>query len=104
MVLQTAVPVADASSACGKATITTGEQASRVVMDEESMLDLLQNIETGEPKRDAVRLVLAMLLLRRRALVQEGLGENGKLRFRPRGNAQAARGTGADRGCRCGAG
>ncbi len=54
------------------------------LLDEESMLELLQQIEPGEPKRDALRLVLTLMLLRQRALIQDGYRQ-GRLLLRPRG-------------------
>jgi hypothetical protein len=66
-----------------RTTATAAERHRGPVLDEESLLELLTGIEPGEPRRDALRLVLALLLLRKRALVQEG-HKPGKLLVRPR--------------------
>lgn len=64
--------------------VGAAERSTKPVLDEESMLELLQQIEPGEGKRDALRLVLALMLLRGRALAQEGY-KQGKMLLRPRG-------------------
>lgn len=61
-----------------------GRQRGRLAMDDESMLDLLTQLEPGDAKRDAVRLVLALLLVQRRALTQQG-ARAGVMLLRPRG-------------------
>lgn len=62
----------------------SGAKHQRLALDDESMLDLLGQVEPGEPKRDALRLVLALMLVQRRALVQEG-SKAGAMVLRPRG-------------------
>jgi hypothetical protein len=45
-----------------RTTATAAERHRGPVLDEESLLELLTGIEPGEPRRDALRLVLALSL------------------------------------------
>lgn len=67
------------------------ESPTRPVLDDDGLLELLQQIEPGEPKRDALRCVIALLLLRRRVLVQEG-ARGGALLLRRRGDPRPPEG------------
>jgi hypothetical protein len=62
-------------------------ESPKAVLDEESLLELLSQIEPGDPRRDGVRLVVALLLLRCRALVQDG-HKPGRMLLRRRGEAR----------------
>ncbi len=61
--------------------------APKAPLDQDSLLELLTQIEPGDPRRDGVRLVIALLLLRCRALVQDG-HKPGRMFLRRRGDAR----------------
>jgi hypothetical protein len=55
------------------------------LMDDEAMLDLLSGMEPGDERREALRFVLALMLVRRKVLLPEGTGRGEVMRLRPRG-------------------
>lgn len=74
-----------------RSTISLTDRPHKAALDTESMIDLLTQIEPGDPKRDAVRLVLALLLLRSRALILDS-HRAGVMHVRPRGTPKPPEG------------
>lgn len=74
-----------------RAVVSSADHPRRQALDAESMVELLQQIEPGDARRDAVRLVLAMLLLRNRTLASDGVS-NGRLLLRPRSSPRPPEG------------
>lgn len=76
----------------------TGEAKPRPILDDDAMLELLAAMEPepgapADPRREAIRFVLALLLVRRRVLIPEpsaGHAAPAVMRLRPRGASGAA--------------
>ena len=54
-----------------RATVHAAGERVKPVLDDQAMLDLLEQIEPGDSRRDGLRYVLALMLVRRRLLVAE---------------------------------
>ena len=54
-----------------RATVHAAGERVKPVLDDQAMLDLLEQIEPGETRRDGLPYVLALMLVRRRLLVAE---------------------------------
>jgi hypothetical protein len=71
-----------------RTTIHAATTKPKPILDDEAMLDLLGQVEGGEPRRDAMRYVLALMLVRRRRLAPDPSAATpaGTLRLRARGS------------------
>jgi hypothetical protein len=76
-----------------RAIVSEPGAARKPILDDEAMLDLLSQLEPGDPQRDAMRFVLALMLIRRKVLVQDGL-KAGAMMLRPRGQERDPSGAG----------
>ena len=66
--------------------------APRPILDDEAMLELIEQIEPGSARQDALRLVLAIMLVRRRVLVQEPAARESVMMLRRRGDPRPPEG------------
>jgi hypothetical protein len=75
-----------------RAGYVPGESRRAPILDDEAMLDLLQTMEPGEGRRDTLRFVLALMLVRRRVLIPEPAAHGSAMRLRVRGTGGSSGG------------
>lgn len=74
-----------------RSTVAPTTDKPKPILDDEALLDLFNQTHDAGPSREALRLVLALLLVRRRVLVHEG-HKLGAMLVRPRGTPRPPQG------------
>lgn len=62
-----------------RTVVPPAEAGRKVMLDDETMLDLFEQTPADQPKRASLRFVLALMMVRRRVLLQEGVREGAML-------------------------
>ncbi len=74
-----------------RSQVATGQEKPKAILDDEAMLDLFTQTQQSGPARAGLRMVLALLLIRRRVLAHEGT-RNADMLVRVRGTPRPPQG------------